>query len=255
MNRKNFLTILTTIFLLVAIVACIVIIRSGSLVISRVKNTSPETMASVEVSNFSVTSSSDTEFIGEPINFASLPTESPIKTFVVSADPLYQECDMYIGYTYKVVSENGEPFIITADPEIATVTDKNYVIPLDIGAAVLWQKNGSGQWSGSSIFISDENSFRTWSNENTNICDVPYLNIGSNIVSVSSSDPYVARVELVNDKVYVHTEDKVGRCEVYIEYVLKPSQTIIVNNVGVFSEYYEAQESMALELARQRGIE
>ncbi len=252
MSRKDFLTILSTIALLLAICACIVIIKSGILVI---KNNQSPNAKQVSSSSASGTLEFDSESFGNPIDFPTPPSETPIKTFKIASDSIYQEWNMYLGNTYKVISPYNIEYMITADPEIATVTDKDYVIPQSIGAAVLWTKDGSGNWIGSSISMSEEEAFICWSYESRNLSQLSDFHIGSNIVSVSSSDPEVAHPELVDDEVYVYTDGKVGRCEITIEYMLKPSQTIVINNIGLFDDYYNSQHEIAMEMAKRRGIE
>lgn len=253
MSRKDFLTILSTIALLLAICACIVVIKSGMLVIKN--NQSPNVKQISSTPAASGTLKVDSESFGNPIDFPFPPSETPIKTFKIASDSIYQECNMFLGYTYKVINESGSDFLITADPEMATVTDKDYVIPQSIGAAVLWTKNSSGDWIGFSIAISEEGSFNYWSYESCNLSKMENLNIGTNIIAVTSSDPDVAYPQLIGDEVHLFMADKVGRCELTISYLLKPSQTIVINNIGVFDDYYNSQYEIAMEMAKRRGIE
>ena len=252
MSRKDFLTILSTIALLLAICACIVVIKSGMLVI---KNNQAPDAKQVSSSSASGTLEFDSESFGNPIDFPAPPSENPIKTFKIASDSIYQEWNMYLGNTYKVISPYNIEYMITADPEIATVTDKDYVIPQSIGAAVLWTKNSSGDWIGFSIAISEEGSFNYWSYESCNLSKMENLNIGTNIIAVTSSDPDVAYPQLIGDEVHVFTAGKVGRCELTISYLLKPSQTIVINNIGLFDDYYNSQYEIAMEMAKRRGIE
>lgn len=252
MSRKDFLTILSTIALLLAICACIVVIKSGMLVIKN--NQSPDAKQ-VSSSSASGTLEFDSESFGNPIDFPAPPSEAPIKTFKIASDSIYQEWNMYLGSTYKVISPYNIEYMITADPEIATVTDKDYVIPQSIGAAVLWTKDGSGNWIGSSISMSEEGAFIYWSYESCNLSKMENLNIGTNIIAVTSSDPDVAYPQLIGDEVHLFMADKVGRCELTISYLLKPSQTIVINNIGVFDDYYNSQYEIAMEMAKRRGIE
>lgn len=253
MSRKDFLTILSTIALLLAICACIVIIKSGILIIKN--NQAPDARQLSSTSAASCTLEFDSESFGKPIDFPVPPSETPIKSFKIASDPIYQEWNMYLGSTYKVISPYNIEYMITADPEIATVTDKDYVIPQSIGAGVLWTKDGSGNWIGSSISMSEEGAFICWSYESKNLSQLPDFHIGSNIISVSSSDPKVAYPELVDDEVHVYSDGKIGSCEITIEYMLKPSQTIVVNNLGLFDDYYNSQYEIAMEMAKRRGIE
>ena len=252
MSRKDFLTILSTIALLLSICACIVVIKSGMLVIKN--NQSPDAKQ-VSSSSASGTLEFDSESFGNPIDFPVPPSETPIKTFKIASDSIYQEWNMYLGSTYKVISPYNIEYLITADPEIATVTDKDYVIPQSIGAAVLWTKDGSGNWIGSSISMSEEGAFICWSYESRNLSQMENLNIGTNIIAVTSSDPDVAYPQLIGDEVHVFTAGKVGRCELTISYLLKPSQTIVINNIGLFDDYYNSQYEIAMEMAKRRGIE
>lgn len=252
MSRKDFLTILSTIALLLAICACIVVIKSGMLVI---KNNQSPNAKQVSSSSASGTLEFDSESFGNPIDFPTPPSETPIKTFKIASDSIYQEWNMYLGSTYKVISPYNIEYMITADPEIATVTAKDYVIPQSIGAAVLWTKDGSGNWIGSSISMSEEGAFICWSYESRNLSQMENLNIGTNIIAVTSSDPDVAYPQLIGDEVHLFMADKVGRCELTISYLLKPSQTIVINNIGVFDDYYNSQYEIAMEMAKRRGIE
>lgn len=252
MSRKDFLTILSTIALLLAICACIVVIKSGMLVI---KNNQAPDAKQVSSSSASGTLEFDSESFGNPIDFPAPPSENPIKTFKIASDSIYQEWNMYLGNTYKVISPYNIEYMITADPEIATVTDKDYVIPQSIGAAVLWTKDGSGNWIGSSISMTEEEAFICWSYESRNLSQMENLNIGTNIIAVTSSDPDVAYPQLIGDEVHVFTAGKVGRCELTISYLLKPSQTIVINNIGLFDDYYNSQYEIAMEMAKRRGIE